>query len=296
MARRKTRSTTESNGSRRRSSRPLWTGAINFALVNIPVTLHSAASSNALEFHMLDKRNFAPVKYRRVNAQSGHEVPWSDIVKGYEYKKDQYVALSDKDFENANVEATRSVDIMEFVDAREISPVYYDTPYYLLPLKNSQHAYSLLRAALKRSDRIGVATIVLRTRQHLCAVFAEGENLILNLLRFPDELRNLHKVAGIRDGKANGSVSARELNMARQLIESMAAHWQPRKYHDKFRGDLLKVIERKIKSGQTKTIDEETEAKPRAASGKGKVVDIMHLLRRSMDQARGKPQRQRKAG
>jgi DNA end-binding protein Ku len=273
----------------------LWTGAINFALVNIPVTLHAAASSNTLEFHMLDKRNFAPVKYRRVNSRSGREVPWDKIVKGYEYKKGEYVALSDQDFENANVEATRSVDIMEFVKVREISPIYYDTPYYLLPQKNSRHAYVLLRDALKQSDRIGVATIVLRTRQHLCAVFAEGKNLILNLLRFPEELRNLDKIAGTEGGGANGSISARELKMALQLIESMAAHWQPRKYHDKFRGDLLKMIERKIQTGQTQTVDAETEVTPRA-SGKGKVVDIMHLLRRSMDQARGKPQRQRKAG
>jgi DNA end-binding protein Ku len=296
MARRKKTAKSSANGSRRRSSRPLWTGAINFALVNIPVSLHPAASSNALEFHMLDKRNFAPVKYRRVNAQSGREVAWSDIVKGYEYKKGEYVALSDKDFENANVEATRSVDIMEFVNIREISPIYYDTPYYLLPHKNSQHAYALLREALKRNDRIGVAMIVLRTRQHLCAVFAEGKVLILNLLRFPEELRNVGKVAGDHDGSAAGSVSTRERNMALQLIESMAAHWQPRKYRDKFRGDLLKMIERKIKGGQTKAIDEETGVRSRVSTGKGKVVDIMHLLRRSMDEARGKPRHQRKAG
>jgi DNA end-binding protein Ku len=183
---------------------------------------------------------------------------------------------------------------MEFVNLREISPMYYDTPYYLLPQKNSRHAYVLLREALKQSDRIGVATIVLRTRQHLCAVFTEGKNLILNLLRFPEELRSLDKITGAEGAGANGSVSARELNMALQLIESMAAHWQPRKYHDKFRGDLLKMIERKIKTGQTQTAD--TEITPSVPSDKGKVVDIMHLLRRSMDQARNKPQRQRKAG
>jgi DNA end-binding protein Ku len=296
MARRKKTSKRQSNGKRRRSSRPLWTGAINFALVNIPVTLHPAASSNGLEFHMLDKHNFAPIKYRRVNARSGREVPWSDIVKGYEYKKGEYVPLSDKDFENANVEASRSIDIVEFVEAREISPIYYDTPYYLLPAKNSQRPYILLNEAMRRTDRIGIATIVLRTRQHLCALLAGREGLILDLLRFQEELRDIGEIADGKSATAKNVVPARELNMATQLIESMAAHWQPRKYHDKFRGDLLKMIERKIKTGQTKAVDEETNVAPRAASGKGKVVDIMHLLRRSMEQARGKPQRQRKAG
>jgi DNA end-binding protein Ku len=244
---------------------------------------------------MLDKRDFSPIKYRRVNARSGREVPWSDIVKGYQYEKGEYVALSDEDFKNANIEATRSIDIMEFVDRAEISPIYYDKPYYLLPLKNGQRAYALLRDVMKKNEKVGVAKIVIRTRQHLGALLVEAGVLVLNLLRFPEELRDASKFDSAKRVAGNSSVSSRELKMAEQLVESMAAHWRPQKYRDEYRDDLLKLIQRKIKSGQTKSI--EPAEKPARPVSSGKVVDIMHLLRRSVNQVRKKsePQARRKA-
>ncbi|HVO95586.1 MAG TPA: Ku protein [Terriglobales bacterium] len=292
MPRRKKKAATQASRSPRSGSRAMWTGTINFGLVNIPVELHTAESSNDLDFDMLDKRDFAPIKYRRVNAKSGREVPWSEIVKGYQYEKGEYVALSDADFKNANVEATRSIDIMEFVDRADISPIFYAKPYYVLPLKNGQRAYALLREVMEKSEKVGVAKIVIRTRQHLGALLVESGLLLLNLLRFPQELRNAAKLQPAK----NGAVSARELKMAEQLVDSMAAKWQPQKYRDEYRDDLLKLIERKIKSGQTKTIA--APAKASRTTGAGKVVDIMHLLRRSMDEVRKKaePHVRRKAG
>jgi DNA end-binding protein Ku len=289
VARRKNKEARPSSRSRRSSS-----GTINFGLVNIPVELHSGEAADELDFDMLDKRDFSPVKYRRVNAKSGRDVPWSDIIKGYQYQKGEYVALSDEDFKSANVEATRSIDIVEFVDRSEISPIYFDKPYFLLPLKNGQRAYALLRDVLKKSEKVGIAKVVIRTRQHLGALLVEGELLVLNLMRFPQELRDASKFNSERWVK-RASASSREVKMAAQLVESMAAHWRPQKYRDEYRDDLLKLIQRKIKSGQTKSI--EPAEKPARPVSSGKVVDIMHLLRRSVNQVRKKsePQARRKA-
>ena len=172
------------------AGRPIWKGTINFGLVNIPVALYSAEADNSIDFDLLDKRDFSRVRYRRVNEKTGREVPWDAIVKGYEYKKGEYVALTDDDFIKANVEATQSIDILDFVDAADISPVYFDKPYYLVPLKNGQRAYALLREVLKRTGKVGIARVVIRTREHLASLLADGALLILNLLRFPHELRD----------------------------------------------------------------------------------------------------------
>ena len=273
----------------------MWSGTINFGLVNIPVALYSGETADDLDFDMLDKRDFSPVKYRRVSAKSGREVPWSDIIKGYQYAKGEYVALSDEDFKNANVESTRAIDIMEFVDRAEISPIYYDKPYYLVPLKNGQRAYALLRDVMKKSEKVGVAKIVIRTRQHLGALLVEDDLLVLNLMRFPQELRDAAKFGTAKSTGKTTSVPGRELKMAEQLVESMAGKWQPKKYRDEYRDDLLKLIERKIKSGKTKSVEPAAPAKRAASSGK--VVDIMHLLRRSMSQVNKKSEapRRRKA-
>jgi len=273
----------------------MWTGTINFGLVNIPVELHSGEAADTLDFDLLDKRDFSPVKYRRVNATSGREVPWSDIIKGYQYEKGEYVALSDEDFRSANVEATRSIDIEEFVDRSEISPIYYDKPYFLRALKNGQRAYALLRDVMKKSGKIGIAKVVIRTRQHLGALLVEDDLLVLNLMRFPQELRDASKFDPAESAVKRTPVSGREVKMAAQLVESMAAQWRPQKYRDEYRDDLLKLIQRKIKSGQTKSI--EPAEKPARPVSSGKVVDIMHLLRRSMEQVRKKsePQARRKA-
>jgi DNA end-binding protein Ku len=276
----------------RSAGRPIWKGTINFGLVNIPVALYSAEADNSIDFDLLDKRDFSRVRYRRVNEKTGREVPWDEIVKGYEYKKGEYVALTDDDFLKANVEATQSIDIFDFVDAADISPVYFDKPYYLVPLKNGQRAYALLREVLRRTGKVGIARVVIRTRQHLAALLADGPVLILNLLRFSHELRDPSAL----DVPAAGSKgSNQELKMAEQLVETMAGKWDPKKYRDEYHQDLLQLIDKKIKSGQTKAI-EPAEAAPRSRQ-QGKVIDIMHLLRQSVEQGHKKnePSRRRKA-
>jgi DNA end-binding protein Ku len=287
------------NGKRKKTqgaqpSRPLWTGSIDFGLVNIPVKLYSAQTSSGLDFDLLDKRDFSRIRYRRVNEKTGEEVAWNQIVKGYEYEKGEYVALGDKDFARANVEAARSIDIVRFVDGAAVSPMYYDTPYYIEPVKNGWRAYALLREVMKRTGKIGIARIVLRTRQHLAALIPIDELLVLNTLRYAHELRDPSRLA-LPEGNGKTPVSGPELKMAEQLIQSMTGDWQPDEYRDDYHDDLLRLIEQKVKSGKTKTIATGSLPKPKDQS---KVIDIMHLLRQSVKQATTKqpPARPRKTG
>ena len=294
MARRKSAQTKKRKKSGAKSpGRPIWKGTISFGLVNIPVALVSAETDSSLDFDLLDKRDFSRVRYRRVNEKTGQEVPWKQIIKGYEYQKGEYVALTDDDFRKANVEATHSIDITDFVDAKDISPIYFDKPYYLQPLKNGARAYALLREVMKRTVKAGIAKVVIRSRQHLATLLVDGSLLILNLLRFAHELREPSGLDVPQDGGKTGS--KQELKMAAQLVESMTNTWKPEKYRDEYRQDLLELIDKKVKSGRTKSVEPvEGNAKPR---GPAKVIDIMHLLRQSVDEARKQDQssRRRKA-
>lgn len=277
------------------STRPIWTGSIDFGLVNIPIRLYSAQASDRFDFDLLDKRDFARVRYRRINEKTGKEVDWNQIVKGYEYGKGEYVALSDQDFAQAKAETSQSIQITDFVDAADISPLYYDTPYYLVPAKNARRAYALLREVMKKTGKIGIADIVLRTRQHLAAVIAQGPLLALTTLRYAHELRDASGFDLPQATGKSGGVSNQEMKMAEQLIESMVGQWSPAKYRDDYHEHLRKLVERKIKAGKT----EEVASAPQATRPKrpGKVIDIMHLLRQSVKQARTKetPSRTRKA-
>ena len=265
------------------SSRAIWKGSIDFGLVNIPVRLYSAENSNRLSFDLLDKRDFSRIRYRRVNETTGKEVPWDDIIKGYEYKKGEYVALSDADFARANVEATQTISITDFVDASAVSPLYYDKPYYLEPLKNGQRAYVLLREVLHDTGKVGIAKVVIRSREHLAMVLAEGPALILELLRFPDELRDASRLDLPKAASKRTATSPQEIKMAERLVESMVGKWQPEKYRDDYRDDLMKIIDQKVESGKTKVVENTMPAAPRTQ--RGKVIDIMHLLRESVEQA-----------
>jgi DNA end-binding protein Ku len=272
--------------------RPIWQGSINFGLVSIPVALYSAEADGSIDFDLLDRRDFSRVRYRRVNEKTGREVPWNEIVKGYKYEKGEYVALTDDDFLKANVKATQSIDLLDFVDGADISPIYYDKPYYLVPLKNGRRAYALLREVMQRTGRVGIARVVIRSRQHLAALLVEGSVSVLNLLRFSHELRDPAALDVPKADSARGS--NQELKMAEQLVETMAGKWNPKKYRDDYRQDLLQMIDAKIKSGQTKVA---APAEPARPPKQGQVVDIMHLLRRSMEHARkrNEPPRRRKA-
>ena len=297
MARRKSRNAKAAQKTAGKfPSRPIWTGSIDFGLVNIPVKLYPAQTSNRLDFDLLDKRDFSRVRYRRVNEKTGQEVKWDQIVKGYQYDKGEYVAVTDKDFEQANVEATQSITILDFVDTGAISSQYYDTPYYLEPLKNGRRAYALLREVLQKTGKIGIAKVVLRTRQHLAALVPQGPLPVLNTLRYPHELRDASRLDLPQSDDKKAAVSSQEVKMAEQLVGSMTGEWQPDKYRDEYHDDLLKLIERKVKAGQTKAVESAAEA-PRPKR-EGKVIDMMQLLRQSVKQAQSKEgaTRQRKAG
>lgn len=258
-------------------ARGLWKGAISFGLVNVPVELHSAKKrTSELDMTMLDKRDLAPVGYKRVNKATGKEVPWAEVVKGYEYQNDKYVVLSEEDFRRANPEAAKTVDIQAFVELADIAPQYFETPYYLIPGKRGEKAYALLRDTLKRAGKAGIATVMIRTKQYLAALIAQDELLVLNTLRYHDELKKASEF-DIPDAK----VSAKEMDMAMRLVDDMADNWEPARYKDTFKDDLLKRIEEKVEAGQTEEITEPEKGarEPKSAD----VVDLMSLLKKSIE-------------
>ena len=259
-------------------ARGLWKGAISFGLVNVPVELHSAKKKSAeLDMTMLDKRDLAPVGYKRVNKSTGKEVAWGDVVKGYEYKDDKYVVLSNEDFRRANPEAAKTVDILAFVDLADIQPQYFDTPYYLKPEKRGEKPYALLRDTLEKAGKAGIASVVIRTKQYLAALVAQDELLVLNTLRYADELKD---PAELEIPKAK--VTAKELDMAMRLVDDMADKWHPDKYKDTYRDDLLKRIKAKVKAGETEELTEpEKDAEKPAKSAD--VIDLMALLKKSVE-------------
>jgi DNA end-binding protein Ku len=257
-------------------ARGLWKGAISFGLVNVPVELHSAKRRSAeLDMTMLDKRDLAPVGYKRVNKATGKEVPWGEVVKGYEYRDDKYVVMSDEDFRRANPEAAKTVDIQAFVELADIAPQYFETPYYLVPGKRGEKAYALLRETLKKAGKAGIASVVIRTKQYLAALIAQDELLVLNTLRYHDELK---QPADLEIPSAK--VTAKEMDMALRLVEDMADAWKPEKYKDTFRDDLMKRIEEKVKAGQTEEI---TAPEKERKGEKSEVIDLMSALKKSLE-------------
>jgi DNA end-binding protein Ku len=260
--------------------RALWKGAISFGLVNIPVSLYPASRSEGLSFDMIDKRDFSPIGYKRYNKATGEEVPRENIVKGYEYEKGEYVVVADEDFKQANVKATQTVDIVAFVDAGAVAPYYYDTPYYLEPGKRGEKGYTLLREVLKRTGRIGIANVVIRSRQHLAALIPLERMLLLDTLRFPNEIRSMSDLTLPEAGK--DGLSEKEIAMAERLVEDMTEKWKPEQYKDTYSDDLMARIEAKIKAGETHLITpegKEAEAPRRSAE----VIDLVSMLRRSLE-------------
>lgn len=261
--------------------RSFWSGTLGFGLVAIPVRLYPASRRQDLSFKLLDRKNLSPVGYRRSNKTTGEEVPWERIVRGYEYEDDRYVVLTEQDFARANVAATQSIDILSFVARDAIHPVFYEDPYVIEPQKKASRSYALLREALERTGRIGVARVVLRTRQHLAAVIVWEGVLALDLLRYAHELVK-PKELEVPESARGAKISAQELRMAERLIEDMVEErWNPARYRDEYRDDLMKLIEQRIESGQTHVIDESatgTRGRRRAQE----VVDLMPLLKKSL--------------
>jgi DNA end-binding protein Ku len=272
-------------------ARGLWKGAISFGLVNVPVELFSAEKrSSELDLTMLDKRDLAPVGYKRYNKSSGEDVPWAEIVKGYEYEDGKYVVLSDEDFRRANVEAAKTVDIQAFVDVKDIAPLFFETPYYLAPGKRGEKAYALLRDALRKAGKAGIATVVIRTRQYLAAVMPQEDVLVMNTLRYAGELKDAGDL-GIPAAALHAKATAKEVDMALRLIDDMSEKWKPEKFKDTYREDLLARIEEKVKAGQTEEITQPEKGKKEPAGAE--VIDLMALLRKSVErkQDRERPRR-----
>lgn len=259
--------------------RALWKGAISFGLIYVPVELHTASRDNTLPMHMLDSRDFAPVGYKRVNKNTGKEVDWSHIVKGYEYKKGDFVALADADFKHANVKASETIEIDTFCDVSQIPAMYYEKPYYLAPTKGGDKVYTLLRQALESTDKVAVATFVMHQRQHLCAIAPEGASLMLLTLRFADEVL-------LATERSAAKISSAELAMAKQLIQSMEGKFTASKFKDSYRADLKRRIQEKIRNKQTHSLD--VKEPVRDERPKAQVIDLMAALKASLKRSGNK--------
>ncbi|PXV55809.1 DNA end-binding protein Ku [Dyella jiangningensis] len=267
-------------------ARPIWSGTLSFGLLNVPVSLMPAERSVDLHFRMLDSRSNTPIRYERVNAETGEEVPWRDVVKAFEYKKGSYVVLRPEDIKSASPEGREAVEVETFVDGTSIGPEYFEKPYFLVPGKKAEKGYVLLRETLQRTGKVGIARVVIRTREYLSAVLPKGDSLMLVLLRYPQELIDADEYAFPEGKPASYRVSAKEIDMAEQLIESMSDTWKPDAFRDEFRDRLRKVIEKRMKSkGVVVTPEEEAPAENAATN----VVDFMALLQKSLGNKRRTP-------
>jgi DNA end-binding protein Ku len=256
--------------------RAIWKGSISFSLVNIPISLYPATRREELKFSLLRKGDLSPIKYKRVAETDGKEVSWQEIVKGYEYEKGQFVVLDDEDFRRADIEATQSVDILEFVPLEEIDPMFFDKPYYLEPQKKGAKAYALLREALRDSGKVGIAKVVIKTRQHLAAVKPEENALVLELMHFSEELVKPDTLE--IPGKV--PIGSKELEMAGELINRMTDKWKPEKYSDDYRHSIMEMIHKKVARGGKPLPAEEPEK-----HRESKVIDLVSVLQESLQNA-----------
>ena len=258
-------------------ARAIWKGAISFGLVNIPIELHTAVRDTRPHFRMLHAKDKSPVRFERVCIRDGHPVAWEDLVKGYEYAKGRFVVLSKEDFRAAAVEKTRTIDIIDFVKSEDVDDRFFETPYYLTPAAGGDRAYALLREAIRESGRVGIAKFILRDTQHLAAVEVIDDALVLSIMRFADELVDQSQLT-FPPAK---DIRKTELEMAKALVNSLASDWDPSKYTDEYRANLMRIIEGKTKG---KEVTLEAPEEPRQAE----VVDLMERLRRSLEQSKPK--------
>jgi DNA end-binding protein Ku len=255
--------------------RAIWKGNISFALVSIPISLFSATRKNELSFHYLHKKDMSPVSYKRFCDAENSEVQWEEITRGYEYEKDQYVEITDEDLDKADIELTKTIQIQEFVQENEIDPVYFDKPYYLEPQKGGERAYALMRDALAQSKKVGVAKVVLKSREHLAAVKSVGNMLTLQTMRFSHEIVD----AGALNLPAKAEISKKEMDLANTLIDSMSDKFDPNRYKDDYYDKVLGIIQMKV-AGVTPQV---TAPK---GPGPAKVVDLMEILKQSLNETK----------
>jgi len=259
--------------------RAIWKGSISFGLVNIPIALFPATRREELKFRLLRASDLSPVNYKRVAEKDGREVPWDQIVKGFEYEKGKFVVLREKDFQRVDLEATQTVDIQDFVELEEIDPMYFYKPYYLEPQKGGDKAYTLLRETLQRTGKVGIAKVIIKTRQYLAGVKPLKDALVLELMHFSEELSDPEK---LDLPKKSAEPGKREIQMAQALVENMSSKWDPKKYKDDYRDALIEVIEEKVEAG-----GKEIEEKPKAKKPSTKVIDLVEVLQQSLARSQG---------
>ncbi|WP_407470927.1 Ku protein [Xanthomonas campestris] len=261
-------------------ARPIWTGTLSFGLLNVPVSLMSGERKVDLHFRMLDSRDKKPIRFERVNADTGDEVPWKEIVKAFEYDKGSYVIVEEQDIRSAAPESHETVEVETFVDAADIDPRYFEKPYILVPGKKAEKGYVLLRETLRDTGKVGIAKVVIRTREYLAAVMPQGDALILLLLRYQQEVVDPEDFKLPSGAVSEYRITAKEQEMAKQLIESMSGKWQPEDYHDEFRGKLEQILRKRIQAkGGTTQVDDEPAPHEDATTN---VVDFMSLLQKSL--------------
>ena len=265
--------------------RAIWTGSLSFGLVNIPVEVHTAVRDHRPHFRMLHAKDRSPINFERVCQKDGKTVAWDDLVKGYEYEKGRFVVLTKEDFAAAALEKTRRIDVLDFVESDAIDDRYFDKPYYLTARKGGEAAYALLREAMNESGRIGIAKFILRDTQHLAAVEGIDEALVLSTLRFADELVDASSLTF----PSSKNLKKAELNMAKMLVENLASDWDPEKYADDYRENLMRVIKAKMKGKEPDLVVDE---RPRDAN----VIDLMERLRESLNQSGKRPGAKKAAG
>jgi len=263
----------------------IWKGSISFGLINIPVILRKAEEEKSLSFNLLDERDLSPIKYKKVNAKTGHEVPWPKIVKGHKYSEEQYVVVTKEDLKAANPKATQTIDIQDFISFDEIDLMYFEKPYYLIPQKSGVKGYYLLLEALKKTNKVAVATVVIRSKMHLTCIMPKENSLILEILRFGHEVLEIHEVDYF-ENLDKPKLNPKELKMAEELIEGMTAKWDPSLYKDTYVDDVMKIIDLKAKTGGLKEIDYENL--PETIGRSSNVIDLVPLLKKSLEEKKKK--------
>lgn len=272
------------------ASRVLWKGAITFGLVHIPVGLHTASTNSGIDFDWLDKRTMDPVGYKRINKKTGKEIDQDNIVKGIEYESGKYVIVSPEEIEAVYPRTTQTIEIQMFVDATDIPFVFLERPYYVAPINKGAKVYALLRETMARTGKVGLAKVVIATKQHLAALVPSGPVMVLNLLRWGDDIKSLDGLDLPPAGVKASNLSANELKMAEQLVGDMHGSWNPDEFKDEFRQAIMKLVDRKVKAGKTETVVQPEEEAP---AGGAEIIDLADLLARSLKggkaPAAGKP-------
>lgn len=261
------------------SSRTLWKGAITFGLVHIPVGLHTASIEQGVDFDWLDKRSMDPVGYKRINKRTGKEIDKDNIVKGFEYEDGKYVVISPEEIEAVYPRTTQTIEIQRFIEANEIPFVYLERPYYVAPINKGQKVYALLREVLIKTGKVGLAKVVIATKQHLAVLVPSGKALVLNLLRWGDEVKPLDGLDLPAAGVKGANVTAAEMKMAEQLVGDMSGKWKPDDFQDEFKHAVMKIVSKKVKAGDTETVIQPEEDAPEESSN---VIDLTELLERSL--------------